>query len=128
MEELMFCDDIVLQCPKDEQNIKDINYFREKLLEKKDKYGIEAYFKDSIRIPEISVLLMLVDDSARNPRKKREALLNPKFKFIGISSTDIDDDKQENNKNNELINGNKNLENTKNDIKFKPFCAYFTLK
>lgn len=60
--------------------------------------------------------------------EKREALLNPKFKFIGISSTDIDDDKQENNKNNELINGNKNLENTKNDIKFKPFCAYFTLK
>ena len=128
MEELMFCDDIILQYPKDEQNIKDINYFREKLLEKKDKYGIEAYFKDSIRIPEISVLLMLVDDSARNPRKQREALLNPKFKFIGISSTDIDDDKQENNKNNELINGNKNLENTKNDIKFKPFCAYFTLK
>jgi len=128
MEELMFCDDIVLQCPKDEQNIKDINYFREKLLEKKDKYGIEAYFKDSIRIPEISVLLMLVDDSARNPRKKREALLNPKFKFIGISSTDIDDDKQENNKNNEIINGNKNLENIKNEIKHKPFCAYFTLK
>lgn len=74
MEELMFCDDIVLQCPKDEQNIKDINYFREKLLEKKDKYGIEAYFKDSIRIPEISVLLMLVDDSARNPRKKRSTI------------------------------------------------------
>jgi hypothetical protein len=121
MEELMFCDDIVLQCPKDEQNIKDINYFRERLLEKKDKYGIEAYFKDSIRIPEISVLLMLVDDSARNPRKKRETLLNPKYKFIGISSTDIDDDKQE------LINDSRNIE-IKNEKKYKPFCAYFTLK
>ena len=51
MEELIFCDEIVLDCPKDDKNIRDINHFKEKLLEKKEKFGIEAYFKDSIRIP-----------------------------------------------------------------------------
>ena len=128
MEELIFCDDIVLECPKDEQNIKDINFFKEKLLEKRGKYGIKAYFKDSIRFPEVSVLLMLVDDSPKNAKKKREALLNPKFKFIGISTSDID----ENKKNNNLNNMNEGLNNInqiiKSDINYKPFCAYFTLK
>ena len=71
MEELNFCDDIVLECPTDEKKIKDMNIFKEKVLEKKEKFGILAYFKDSICIPEISVLLMLVDDSIKNPKKKR---------------------------------------------------------
>ena len=155
MEELNFCDDIVLECPTEEKKIKDINIFKEKVLEKKDKYGIVGYFKDSIRIPEISVLLMLVDDSVKNPRKKRETLLNPKFKYIGISASDIninqeengEKKKDENNINNKNNNGNiaenqgeNNNENNKNtemkdinkmirsEMKQKPFCAYFTLK
>ena len=137
MEELNFCDDIVLECPKDEQNIKDINYFKDRVLEKKEKFGIEAYFKDSIRIPEISVLLMLVDDSAKNPRRKRETLLNPKYKFIGISSSDIINNDKEGQKNNIDLNdenkiknegGNNNIERKKRSELNKPFCAYFALK
>jgi hypothetical protein len=143
MEELSFCDDIVIECPKDEKNIKDINFFREKLLKRREKLGIEAYFKDSIRIPEISVLLMLVDDSIKNPRKKRLTLLNPKYKLIGISSSDMNElsfEKEENKKfkglngngTNQNDNSNEN-NNTINNIKIaeninKPFCAYFTLK
>ena len=143
MEELNFCDDIVIECPKDEKNIKDINYFREKLLKRREKLGIEAYFKDSVRIPEISVLLMLVDDSIKNPKKKRLALLNPKYKLIGISSSDMNEisfEKEENKKIKDLNGGdtnqNENINennNAINNIKIaeninKPFCAYFTLK
>ena len=153
MNELQFCDDIVLECPTEEKQIKDINFFKEKVLEKRDKCGILAYFKDSICIPEISVLLMIVDDSIKNPRKKRETLLNPNYKFIGISSSDgnniinvneninlinginKNEDNNNNNGNNvgENINENqinKNINNKimKNEIKHKPFCAYFTLK
>ena len=121
MEELNFCDDIVLECPTEEKKIKDMNIFKEKVLEKKDKFGIMAYFKDSIRIPEISVLLMLVDDSVKNPRKKRETLLNPKFKYIGISASDVnvnqeengEKKKEENNVNNN-INENNNANNDNN--------------
>lgn len=143
MGELEFCDDIVIECPKDEKNIKDINFFREKLLKRKERHKIDAYFKDTVRIPEISVLLMLVDDSIKNPKKKRLTLLNPKYKLIGISSSDMNDlsfEKEENktikdlsgDKNNQNDNINEN-KNTINNIKMaecinKPFCAYFTLK
>ena len=175
MEELNFCDDIVLECPTEEKKIKDMNIFKEKVLEKKDKCGIIAYFKDSIRIPEVSVLLMLVDDSVKNPRKKRETLLNPNFKYIGISASDVNINQEENgekkkeeenniNKENNINNENVNLNNDnninnennnginaenpnennnnynkntdikdinkliRNEMKQKPFCAYFTLK
>ena len=100
MEELNFCDEIILECPNEENKILEKNIFKEKILEKKDKCGIRAYFRDSIYIPEISVLLMIVDDSVKNPRKKRECLLNPNFKFIGISASDYFN----NNKNNVIIN------------------------
>ena len=128
MEELNFCDEIVLECPKDEKSIKDLNHFKEKLLEKKEKFGIEAYFKDSIRVPEISVLLMLVDDSTRNPKKKRETLLNPKYKFIGISSSDNILGKEENKNNDNLNGGTNNIDKLLKNKLNKPFCAYFTLK
>ena len=111
MEELNFCDDIVLECPTEEKKIKDINIFKEKLLEKKDKFGIMAYFKDSIRIPEISVLLMIVDDSVKNPRKKRETLLNPKFKYIGISASDVNVNREENGEKKQEENNFNNNEN-----------------
>ena len=146
MEELSFCDDIVLECPTDEKKIKDINIFKEKVLEKKEKTGIIAYFKDSVRIPEISVLLMLVDDAIKNPRKKRETLLNPNYKFIGISASDVEinneenGEKENNNKENNVENPDNNNANNKNidmndinkikikNLNSKPFCAYFTLK
>jgi hypothetical protein len=147
MEELNFCDDIVLECPTEESKIKDINIFKEKVLEKKEKTGIIAYFKDSVRIPEISVLLMLVDDAIKNPRKKRETLLNPNYKYIGISASDVEinveenGEKENNNKENNVenvenpdANNNKNLDMNEinkikmKDLKLKPFCAYFTLK
>ena len=119
MEELNFCDDIVLECPTEEKKIKDMNIFKEKVLEKKDKFGIVAYFKDSIRIPEISVLLMLVDDSVKNPRKKRETLLNPKFKYIGISASDVNVNQEENDEKkkeeNNINNNNKENNKANND-------------
>jgi hypothetical protein len=37
-------------------------------------------------LPEVSALLMIVDDSEKNPGKKRNALLNKEFKYIGISN------------------------------------------
>jgi len=82
MEELSFNDDIVLECPTEQNSIKDINYFKQKVIEKKESQKIEAYFKDSISEPEISVLLFIVDDSTKNPKKKREAVLNPKYKYF----------------------------------------------
>ena len=115
MDELNFCDDIVLECPTEETKIIDKNIFREKVLEKKGKCGFVAYFKDSICIPEISVLLMIVDDSIKNPRKKRETLLNPNYKYIGISASDSNNDNNINGINKKEENDDKNKEKENNE-------------
>ena len=52
----------------------------------REKNNIDVFFKDLIKIPEVSALLMIVDDSEKNPGKKRQAVLNKEFKYIGISS------------------------------------------
>ena len=52
----------------------------------REKNNVDVYFKDLIKLPEVSALLMVVDDSERNPGKKRNALLNEEFKYIGISN------------------------------------------
>ena len=124
MAELIFNDDIVLECPKEANNIKDINFFKQKVNEKSEQQKLKAYFKDSIKEPDISVLLMIVDDSQKNPRKKRQAVLNPNYKFIGISSSDVDD--IPNNDDNKNQNNENNKENGSSSK--KPFCAYFTFK
>ena len=126
MEELVFNDDIVLECPTEPSSIRDINYFKQKVVEKKENQNIEAYFKDSICEPEISVLLIIVDDAIKNPKKKREAVLNPKFKYIRISSTDD----LYNSKTQYANNDGNNEENIINDNNKKkgPFCAYFSFK
>lgn len=48
--------------------------------------NIDVFFKDLIKIPEVSALLMIVDDSQKNPGRKRNAVLNKDFKYIGINS------------------------------------------
>ena len=96
-------------------------------MEKKESQNITAYFKDSISQPEISVLLFIVDDSIKNPKKKRECVLNPKFKYIGISSTNylllsnINEDNKENQNNNDKDNFNNNSQKLS-------FCPYFSFK
>ena len=128
MNELIFNDDIVLECPTEPNNIKDINYFKQKVIEKRENQSIEAYFKDSISEPEISVLLFIVDDSIKNPKKKREAVLNPKFKYIGISATDDITETKKEELNKDMGNsGGNNKNGGKNNTK-PPFCAYFSFK
>ena len=83
---LEFKNDICVPLPETEEEIRNPSYLKEhvKILRKSEK--IDVFFKDLIKIPEVSALLMIVDDSAKNPGKKRQAVLNRNFKYIGISS------------------------------------------
>ena len=47
-------------------------------------------FKDFINIPEISILLMIVDDTCENTNERRNIILNKDYKYIGINSKIID--------------------------------------
>ena len=83
---LILKNDICVPLPEEEAEIKDTSYLREQLKLIREKTNIDVFFKDLIKIPEVSALLMIVDDSEKNPRKKRKAVLNKDFKYIGISS------------------------------------------
>ena len=72
------------------EEIKENNYLKKQINIIREYYNVDVYFKDLIKIPEVSALLMMVDDSEKNPGKKRNALLNKDFKYIGISNKFID--------------------------------------
>jgi len=78
--------EICVTLPEKEEDIKDSNYLREQVRILRENTTVDIFFKDLIKIPEISALLMIVDDSTKSPGKKRQAVLNKNYKYIGISS------------------------------------------
>ena len=78
--------DICIPLPEDEEYIKDSSYLREQVEILRKMTNIDVFFKDLIQVPEVSALLMIVDDSGKSPGKKRQAVLNKDYKYIGINS------------------------------------------
>ena len=79
--------EICVPLPDEEYEIKDSSYLREQVkIIRESNNNIDVFFKDLIKVPEVSALLMIVDDSGKNPGKKRQAVLNKDFKYIGITS------------------------------------------
>ena len=66
--------------------MKDHSFLRNQVKTLREKTNIDVFFKDLIKIPEISGLLMIVDDTNKNAGKKRKALLSKELKYIGVSS------------------------------------------
>ena len=82
-----FLPEICIPLPETEEELKDPSFLKSQVKELKDEgIFINVYFKDLIKIPEVSALLMVVDDSYKNAGKKRMALLSKDFKFIGVNS------------------------------------------
>ena len=78
--------EICVSLPEKEEDIKDSSYLREQVKILRETTKVDVFFKDLIKIPEVSALLMVVDDSTKSPGKKRQAVLNPDYKYIGITS------------------------------------------
>ena len=78
--------DICVPLPETEKEIKDPSYLKEQIKILRENENIDVFFKDLVKIPEVSALLMIVDDSGKNPGRKRKAVLNKDFKYIGINS------------------------------------------
>ena len=86
MKPLVFREEICLPLPNTEAELFDSNFIKEKVKSIMQKYHINVFFKEMVKIPEVSALLMIVDDNGKSLCKKRNALLNPNFKYIGIRS------------------------------------------
>ena len=86
MDPLRYNPQMCIPLPNNEQEMNDRNYFKEIVEQMRGRNAnIEIYFKDLIKIPEVSVLLMIVDDNSKNICKKRDTLLNRYFKYIGVN-------------------------------------------
>ena len=84
---LEFVPEICIPLPEDELDMKDTNFLKKKVIElKKEGINIDIFYKDLVKIPEVSALLMIVDDSGRNAGKKRQTLLDKDVKYIGVNS------------------------------------------
>jgi hypothetical protein len=83
---LEFKEEMCIPLPDNEKEFKDSNYLRSKVKELLSKnVRINVFFKEMVKLPHVSVLLMIVDDNGKNSGKKRRALLNENFKYIGIT-------------------------------------------
>ena len=83
---LEFNGNICIPLPQNEEELKDPNYLKDQVKVLKENNNIDLYFKDLIKLPEVSALLMVVDDNIKNNGRKRNAILNKDFKYIGINS------------------------------------------
>jgi hypothetical protein len=84
---LEFSPSMCIPLPESDEEMKDSTFLRSKVKELREEgIDIDVFFKDLVKIPEVSALLMIVDDSNKNVGKKRLALLNKDFKYIGVNS------------------------------------------
>ena len=79
-------ENIIIPLPETEEEIKDPTFLKEHVKALRENTNIDLFFKDLIKLPEVSALLMVVDDSVKNPGRKRQAILNKDFKYVGINS------------------------------------------
>ena len=90
MDKLIFNNYITVDLPKTENEIKYRNDLRLKV-ENMTESGIKikSFWRDIIRDPDISLLMMIVDDNGDKSGMRRKDLLDPNMKYIGINSIDI---------------------------------------
>ena len=87
---LEFVPEICIPLPEDEIDMKDPNFLKKRVMELKNEgIKIDIFYKDLVKVPEVSVLLMIVDDSGKNAGKKRMTLLDKDIKYIGVNSNFI---------------------------------------
>jgi len=84
---LEFNPNLCIPLPDTEEELKEQNFLNIQVENMRQKnFNVEVYYRDLVKIPEVSVLLMIVDDNSKKIAKKRTTLLNKNFKYIGVNS------------------------------------------
>ena len=83
---LEFSQEKCIPLPNTEEELNNPSFLKSQVKVLREQTKIDVFYKDLIKIPEISGLLMIVDDTNKNAGKKRRALLNNELKYIGVSS------------------------------------------
>ena len=90
MDKLIFNPYITVEMPKTENEIRYKNDLRLKV-ENMVSEGmvIKSYWRDVIKNPQLSLLMMIVDDIGAKSGMRRRDLFDCNMKYIGISSVEI---------------------------------------
>jgi hypothetical protein len=85
---LQLDEDMAIMVPYDESQMKNTNIFHELVAQRRKSIKIDSYFKDLIKDPYTSVLLMIVDDNGKssNTRKKRDIVLGREYTKMAVTS------------------------------------------
>ena len=83
---LEFSQEKCIPLPNTEEELNNPSFLKNQVKVLREQTRIDVFYKDLIKIPEISGLLMIVDDKNKNAGKKRRSLLSNELKYIGVSS------------------------------------------
>ena len=83
---LEFSQEKCIPLPNTEEELNNPSFLKSQVKVLREQTRIDVFYKDLIKIPEISGLLMIVDDTNKNAGKKRRAILSNELKYIGVSS------------------------------------------
>ena len=90
MEPLIYNPQITINAPLNEDDILDKDDLNKKIKAMMNLgFNFRSYWRDVIKDPEISFLLMIVDDNGIKSGMKRKDILCPYVKYIGISSSEV---------------------------------------
>jgi len=90
LEPFLFRDDLCVPLPS-ESELSNKNYLKNKIANMRMNRKVDAFFKDMIKNPEVSALLLIVDDNGVNNGKRRDIILRKEIKYVGISAGVIGD-------------------------------------
>lgn len=87
MPKLIYNSEITVKIPNSEEEVKSKEYLKNEVSEMINNGAlIKSFWKDIVKDPETCFILMVVDDSGKRAGNKRNDILNPENKYIGISS------------------------------------------
>ena len=90
MNKLIFEPKLMVKLPDNEDDIIDKEYFKSEIRKMiSEGIPIKSYWRDIINDPETSFLMMIVDDTGKKSGMKRNDILDPNMKYIGICSKSI---------------------------------------
>ena len=90
MNKLIFSNDLLIESPINEEQIKDKKYMNEQINKKvQNGIPIKSFWRDIIKDCKTCLILMIVDDTGVNSGKKRNDILDPNMQCIGIVSKKI---------------------------------------
>ena len=89
LEPLIYKKDLCVPLPTSAYDISNKQYLQNQINYIKSNRRVDAYFKSNINIPELSALMLIVDDIGANSGKRKDIILRKDIKYVGISAGNV---------------------------------------